>query len=1199
MSQDSSVVERYDAFISYSHVASSQVAQAIQNGLQHLAKPFYKLRAIRVFRDETDLSAATDLGNEIREALEQSRFFVLLASPDAARSDWVRQEVQYWLKHKDRERLLIVCTQGTIAWCDDHGQPGAGDFDWAQTNALPDILKRAFEHEPHWVSLPQTTSEADLSRQNPLFMREIARIAAPIRGMELTELVNADRREHRRTLAMAWSAVIGLALLAAIALILYVRATEANRESLSRLAANHWASAVRARSESNDLRAAHEFARAAEVQPDKGNAAHSAFNSRVLLRSRLVGILEHNAEILGARFSPDGQRILTWDRSNKARLWRVADGAELATLRHGKPKQFGWMDALFVDGGRRIVTIGSRNLRFWDGDNGSPFPAKADEFAFGNAVLSADGGSLLAWADWQGIVQLLRATDGGPLGPPLKHDKGIRGAILDDTGRYAVSWDMDGELRVWDAVEGTLLASGVTHQRGIVGAMFVADAQQVLSWGYAGVTRLWNSKDGTDVVPPMHHDKKVQGARLSPDGQAILTWSFDDTARLWSTEDGTPLIPPLRHEGSVAGGLFDASGERILTWSWDGTTRVWRRKDGTLDRIERWEAGVKGATLIEDDQHVRKPASDPSQGGVAVSWGGLLRDGFIGIWDLGRVANNRLVVSHPGGVRGVQVDADGARVLSWDESGSDSVGTVKLSHIADGQPVSTRMLHGEGVNGAVFGPKENNVLTWSREGTARLWRLEPTPIEQTEEHPRIVNGVVLDLAGKRIGTYSFDGTVRFWDEQLAAIGAPMKHDRGSVKGARFTDDDQRLLTWGWDKTVRLWNTHDGSPAMAPMRHDSAVKDAFFCCKERLIVARDEQAIRLWKASDGGLLAELPHEDSLVSAVIDVAQTRLLSVGRDGVRLWSLATGRPLVNGVLHAPGEGGRSVPRGAAFVANDQRIVSWDGERVELWHETSGAWQSQSLALEPDDDNRSPFVGVNVSPDGSFILVRQGKHARIWHAGNGEVTGKDLTHDGRIEGAEFSPKGDRVLTWVRGGNAGLWQLPGNTPLGEPIIHQYIKHGEFIAGGRLILTLGERSARLWNASDTTPVTSPMVHEKLVGAALSPDERSLLTRGKDSVVRLWNARDGSPTGVLLRHPRSAYSVQARFYPDGQRIVTWFADKTARLWHHSAQPHVSPEHQTLQVEVLTGTTLDAIGNVRPLQPDEWHDAKTRYEAVLVND
>jgi WD40 repeat protein len=1196
MWQHRSAVERYDAFISYSHVASGHVARAIQNGLQHLAKPFYKLRAIRVFRDETDLSAASDLGNEIREALEKSRYFVLLASPEAARSNWVRQEVQYWLEKKDPERLLIVCTQGSIAWRDGDGRPGSGDFDWDQTNALPANLMHVFEHEPHWVSLPQTTSEADLSRRNPLFMREVARIAAPIRGMELTELVNADRREHRRTLLLAWSAVIGLALLAAIALVLYVRATEANRESLSRLAVNHWASAVRARVESDDLRAAHEFARAANVHPDETEAAHSAFNSRVLLRSQLVSILEHNAPVLGARFSPDGKRVLTWDSSNMARLWKVADGVLIANLPHGDPVQFGRMNALFIDDGKGIVTVGSRNLYFWDGENGAPSQGADEKFAFGNIVLNSDGHTLLAEADWRGVVQLLSAKDGHPLGPPLKHDKGIRGAIIDSSGRQVLSWDMDGELRVWDAVAGTLIASGVIHPRGVVGAMFLQGDQRVLSWGYAGVTRLWNSQDGTDVVPPMRHNEKVQGARLSPDGQAVLTWSFDDTARLWSTVDGTPLIPPLRHEANVNGGLFDASGERILTWSDDGSTRMWQRKDGLLDRLVRWEAGVKGAILLEDGQHARERAFEPSQGGVAVSWGGQLRDGFIGLWDIGRIVNDRLVVRHPGGVRGVQIDGEGARVLSWDEPGSDRAGTVKLWHIADGQPVSTRMLHGEGINGAVFGPDDHNVLTWSRDGTARVWRLEPTPVARTEEHAREVIGVVSDQAGRRIVTYSFDGTARLWDEQLAPIGAPMTHDRGSVEGAQFSDDEQRLLTWGWDKTVRLWNTNDASPVMAPMRHDRPVEEAFFCCDERLIVARDEQVVRLWNANNGELVAELPHEKRLASAFMDSAQKRLLSVGRDGVRLWSLSTGQPLIEGVLHAPVDEGRSIPRGAAFVAADQRILSWDADRVKLWNESSGAWQSQLLAPEAGDDKRSSFTGVSVSPDGSYILVRQNQQARVWHAGNGEVTGKDLVHDGRIEGAEFDLEGERVLTWVRGGAARVWQLPGNTPLGEPMIHQYLKRAEFVAGGRQILTLGERSARLWSAQDAMPITAFMVNENITGATLSPDERSLMIRSnKDGVVQLWNARDGSPTGLMLRHPRSPFGVRARFHPDGQRIITWFADNAARIWRPSAQPRVEPEQQILQTEVLTGTKLDVIGNVQPLSPGDWRDKKAHYDAA----
>ena len=37
-------------------------------------------------------------------------------------------------------------------------------------------------------------------------------------------------------------------------------------------------------------------------------------------------------------------------------------------------------------------------------------------------------------------------------------------------------------------------------------------------------------------------------------------------------------------------------------------------------------------------------------------------------------------------------------------------------------------------------------------------------------------------------------------------------------------------------------------------------------------------------------------------------------------------------------------------------------------------------------------------------------------------------------------------------------------------------------------------------------------------------------------------------------------------------------------------------TLRIEALTGTTLDIIGNVRPLKAAEWRDIKTRYEAAI---
>jgi len=71
----------YDAFISYSHAKDKAIATALQSVVQKLGKPWYRGRVLRVFRDDTSLSATPHLWPSIEQALGQSRFLILLASP--------------------------------------------------------------------------------------------------------------------------------------------------------------------------------------------------------------------------------------------------------------------------------------------------------------------------------------------------------------------------------------------------------------------------------------------------------------------------------------------------------------------------------------------------------------------------------------------------------------------------------------------------------------------------------------------------------------------------------------------------------------------------------------------------------------------------------------------------------------------------------------------------------------------------------------------------------------------------------------------------------------------------------------------------------------------------------------------------------------------------------------------------------------
>jgi hypothetical protein len=71
----------FDAFVSYSHAADGRLASALERGLERLARPWNRLRAMSVFRDENDLTLNPDLWGMISSRLERARYLVLLLSP--------------------------------------------------------------------------------------------------------------------------------------------------------------------------------------------------------------------------------------------------------------------------------------------------------------------------------------------------------------------------------------------------------------------------------------------------------------------------------------------------------------------------------------------------------------------------------------------------------------------------------------------------------------------------------------------------------------------------------------------------------------------------------------------------------------------------------------------------------------------------------------------------------------------------------------------------------------------------------------------------------------------------------------------------------------------------------------------------------------------------------------------------------------
>jgi len=165
-----------DAFLSYSH-QDADVVERISRRIRTYRPPRRSglTRRLNVFRDVERLTAAPSLGGALVERVQAARHFVLCASPDAAASDYVDQEVAAFLADGDRARLLIVLLRGELA------------------EALPPSLTNLSD-EPLYIDLRGADSRT--------FRLETLRLISALYGVDYNALRREDEiRRLRRQVA--------------------------------------------------------------------------------------------------------------------------------------------------------------------------------------------------------------------------------------------------------------------------------------------------------------------------------------------------------------------------------------------------------------------------------------------------------------------------------------------------------------------------------------------------------------------------------------------------------------------------------------------------------------------------------------------------------------------------------------------------------------------------------------------------------------------------------------------------------------------------------------------------------------------------------------------------------------------------------------------------------------------------------------
>lgn len=111
--------ERYAAFISYRHLAvDRRWASWLIDQLEKFRTPAslvrqgFPRRLGRVFRDEDEIPASSNLSDQIENALSRSDALIVVASRETPKSRWIDREVRYFQERGLGDRIFVLLIDG-------------------------------------------------------------------------------------------------------------------------------------------------------------------------------------------------------------------------------------------------------------------------------------------------------------------------------------------------------------------------------------------------------------------------------------------------------------------------------------------------------------------------------------------------------------------------------------------------------------------------------------------------------------------------------------------------------------------------------------------------------------------------------------------------------------------------------------------------------------------------------------------------------------------------------------------------------------------------------------------------------------------------------------------------------------------------------------------------------------------------------
>lgn len=646
--------------------------------------------------------------------------------------------------------------------------------------------------------------------------------------------------------------------------------------------------------------------------------------------------------------------------------------------------------------------------------------------------------------------------------------------------------------------------------------------------------------------------------KSTADAQPTVTLTLAPTAVPTSTPRPTSLPPTPTLEIPVAAQTAvpfrDVTIDRSNA---DEVELLALYGQGTIEELSvspsgRWVAvaTISGVSLYEtgDPDSVQNFLTNQSVRSIDFSPNGemVLAGLQTGEFVLISVADRSIVhreIAHEEAILAVSYAPDGTHLAT---GGND--GVIKIFDAESMDELVEIEAHSSRINDLAWSPDSLSLASASADFFTRVWNLEGDLVDEFLFQNGSITCVTFSTDGQYIATGSADFTV-FIRNLVEEDSLPIVLENDNiVRTIAFTSDNQQIAIGGDDYGIDIWELFGDDGAYLgfqskTLNHDYTVISAEYLPDNETLVSATWGSLLSWwdvpnretsQTVDRGFLIsagifdgapiilsepsigtidvynaetqqniltiEDAHPTTIYQAALSPDQAWIVTASYDGFRLWELATGELVYEGLGYT------------GFIST----MSWaDGsELLGIGFNNGDAilFDPATLAEELFDISATRILALGFSDDLNIIATGgDDNDVTLWRRTDGTAIATLEGHIDTIYGIAFAPDSSILASASSDYSVNIWQgVTGDTE----------EYGQFIT------SLDDHTFRVKSV------------------AFSPDGSLIASLADDGTAMIWNADNGELLHVLAGF--TGYTKTIAFNPQGTLLYTFDWDGVMRIF-----------------------------------------------------